>query len=139
MKNPRISLHRVPGHRIVGAAVAKTINDYLDENPDLQKRMHAAIGDSSKTNKGPTQEQVDGLTQRVESYFNIKPGDRVKFSMTQLHQPLYLAWVERSGDPDIYVPIWLRQGAPIGILREAEPAGIFPRARQQQKKKDVDP
>ena len=115
MKNPRISLHLVFG---------SSMRTWMS-SPDMQDRMHAAIGDAAKRNKGPTQEQIQGLTKRVEDYFGINPECRARCSLTQLHQPIDHAWVERAGDPDIYVVIWLQQGAPIGIPREAEPAGIF--------------
>ena len=95
--------------------------------------MHASIGEASKQNQGPTKEQVYGLTKRVDKYFDIDPEGRARCIMTQLHQHDYRVWAGRAGSPDLYtyIHIWLQQGAPIGILRETEPAGIFPRSRQE--------
>ena len=49
---------------------------------------------------------------------------------------LYEAWVKYAGDPDIHVPRWLKEGTPIGIERQAEPAGIFPAVHQQTPEHD---
>ena len=91
MKNPRISLHKVPGHRKIGADIAGIINQYLDEFPEMQSQMHAAVGDTSKKNSGPSKELIEGLVKIIEAYFRIAPGDRDACSLTQLHQPIYRA------------------------------------------------
>ena len=36
MKNPRVSLHKVPGHRDVGARVRRIQERFLEANPDVQ-------------------------------------------------------------------------------------------------------
>ena len=67
MKNPRISLHRVPGHRKVGADIARIINEYLDEFPDVQLRIHPAIGDTAKRNKrGPRKSRFRDLRSGLQ-------------------------------------------------------------------------
>ena len=135
MRNPRLSLLRVPGHRKVGAEIAAIIDNYLDEHPAVQDRLMRAIGDKTKMNKGPTKEEIKELTTRLEKYFGLAPHEATSFR-TQLHQPMYEAWVRASGDPDIHVPKWLKEGTPMGIDKVAELAGVFPAVHQETPKED---
>ena len=45
---------------------------------------------------------------------------------TELYDYIFQAWVEQSGDPDVQVPQWLRDGGPAGIELEAGSVGVFP-------------
>ena len=71
MRNPRLSLPRVPGHRKVGAEIASIIDGYLDEHPAIQAKLMLAIGDKSKKNKGPSKEDIKELPVRLEKYFGL--------------------------------------------------------------------
>ena len=51
---------------------------------------------------------------------------------TPVHHGMLAAWVRRSGDPDLHVPVWLKEGTPLGIEREIQCAGIFPPAEEEQ-------
>ena len=70
------------------------------------------------------------MAKKLEIYFNIVDYDPAKYQ-TQLHQPLYEAWVRKAADPDVHVPAWLKSGTPMGIRKTAERAGIFPPVDQQ--------
>jgi len=43
-----------------------------------------------------------------------------------LQAEIIKAWIEKGNDPDKYVPEWIEHGAPLGIERPIETAGIFP-------------
>ena len=50
---------------------------------------------------------------------------------TPVHHGMLAAWVKKSGDPDTHVPVWLREGTPLGIEKEIQCAGIFPPAEEE--------
>ena len=129
MRNPRVSLHEVPGHRCIGAQVAEIIDSHLDQHPVLQAKLLRAIGDTTKNEKGPSKEEIKPLILNVERFFRLPAPDPTQWR-TQLHWPLYEAWVRMADDPDVHVPRWLRQGAPMGIKQTAEFANIFPKVDQ---------
>eukprot|EP00435_Cladocopium_sp_Y103_P009539 s1894_g2.t1 len=43
-----------------------------------------------------------------------------------LESEILRAWVERGNDPEVHVPRWIEDGAPLGIEVPIEVAGIFP-------------
>ena len=45
---------------------------------------------------------------------------------TPVDVELFEAWQKRSGDPDVHVPTWLREGTPLGIELDIPTCGIFP-------------
>ena len=44
MRNPRISVNKIPGHKEWGAKVAAMLSKYLMDHPDVQEDILAAIG-----------------------------------------------------------------------------------------------
>ena len=92
MKNPRVSLHKVPGHRKVGADVAGIIDAHMEQRPEMLAKILAAIGDTTKNNKGPSHEEVRVIARKLEMHVNIIGYDPAQYR-TQLRQPLCEAWV----------------------------------------------
>ena len=43
-----------------------------------------------------------------------------------LQAEIIRAWIEKGNDPDKFIPDWIENGAPLGIERTIETAGIFP-------------
>ena len=43
-----------------------------------------------------------------------------------LDAELFEAWIRKANDPDIHIPDWIRNGAPLGIETEIPTANIFP-------------
>ena len=116
MKNPRISLHGVPGHRKIGGYVSIILGRILDEDPTIHESIMKSIGDTTKTHHGPTTEQVLKARRKVEDYFCIYPDNsNTPPPLTELSAAIYRAWVQRAEDPDIFVPQWLEGGTPMGI------------------------
>ena len=49
-----------------------------------------------------------------------------------VHHEMLAAWVKASGDPDGVVVKWLKEGAPLGIEKQIETAGIFPPSEEAE-------
>ena len=47
--------------------------------------------------------------------------------VSPLDPELLEAWIAKSSDPDVVLPGWIRNGAPLGIEKEIETKGIFPK------------
>ena len=143
MKNPRVSLHRVPCHREVGTQVRKIIDQYLERNPEVQIDIMRSVGDTTKQYKGPANHHVQQVRAQIEEYLKVSTKDLPMRGdgqrMTELYQGIFEAWVAISEDPDHHVPVWLKEGTPTGIEQNPVDAGIFPRVDQGVDEKDRRP
>ena len=54
---------------------------------------------------------------------NLKPNN---IYYTPVDTEMIRGWQRKSGDPEKWVPYWLEVGAPLGIERSIQTAGIFP-------------
>ena len=58
MKNTRVSIGKVPGHKRVGAALARVIGTLLDERPRIIDNIHGALGAPKESGCGPAKEDI---------------------------------------------------------------------------------
>jgi hypothetical protein len=49
-----------------------------------------------------------------------------------LQHHLFHAWIQASGGPDVFLPVWLLSGAPLGLTVPVGCYGIFPRVKYQK-------
>jgi len=124
MKNPRVSLHKVPGHHKVGGEIAQIIDDFLTSRPRMETAIFKSIGDKTKSNTGPKTVDIADLRSKIEDHLGIERSG--KAIGPRLRYNIYDRWVSLAQDPDKYVPQWLRLGSGIGITKIPEYAGIFP-------------
>lgn len=52
-----------------------------------------------------------------------------------LDDQLFEAWGRKAGDPEVEVPRWIREGAPLGIAKEIGCCGIFPEGEESRNNK----
>ena len=52
-----------------------------------------------------------------------------------LDDQLFEAWGRKAGDPEVEVPRWIREGAPLGIAKEIGCCGIFPEGEEARNNK----
>ena len=63
MRNPRLSLKRVPNHKVVGKRAYTVIDKLVAADPSMETHVFRALGDGTKKNKGPTNKQVSHIRQ----------------------------------------------------------------------------
>ena len=51
-----------------------------------------------------------------------------------LDAELLEGWVEKAGDPEVYVVDWVRNGTPLGIERAIPTCGVYPTVPEQEQK-----
>ena len=140
MKNPRISLHRVPKHKDVGRDVAMIIDKFIQQRPHVQHCIFRAIGDKAKKNKGPSSSDLGDLRGEIEDYFGLVRTGRTDIG-PRLYHKIYQRWVERAEDPDVHVPRWLdpQVGASLGLTKPTETCGVFPESHATTPDEDKRP
>ena len=132
MKNPRLSLGKIPGHKRVGVAVAKVIGSLLDERPHIVENIYDALGAPKESGRGPSQKDVLECRYRLSEYLEADLNKDA--GRTEIIAPLAEAWAEAANDPDKPLIRWLSEGAPAGILRHPECVGVFPLAKEPPSK-----
>ena len=56
---------------------------------------------------------------------DVGPVETYNLVSTELRPGIFEAWAYASGDPDVYIPTWLREGAPCGITQFPQHCGVF--------------
>ena len=92
MRHPRNSLRKSRVIKKVGAEVARALDGYLDTHGHLQKEILSALGDSTKTHRGPNEADIRAAARRLELFFHLPAAEFDKLR-TQPNQPIYKAWV----------------------------------------------
>ena len=75
MGNPRLSLGKVPGHKRVGAALARVIGTLLNERPHIIDNMHGALGAPKESGSGPSGEVILECRYRLSDYLEADLND----------------------------------------------------------------
>lgn len=134
MRQPRYSNKKVPKHPEIGKKVAAAIEAFLDDHEHIEDMIFGSLGKSKEEANLPSSDQIRGcldavvniLTAELSHSSSSSASSSATSQLTQLNSHLLRLWVLASQDPDIYIVEWLDSGAPAGISRHAEDAGIFP-------------
>ena len=107
MRNPKRSLPRVPAHYEVGSQFTDALEHIVNNRPEVADDVFKAIGDTTKTQRGPSDEVV----QLARTAIKRIPGISClgKLGVTEFHAEIYDRWVRMSGI--------LIQRCPDGYLR----------------------
>ena len=126
MRNPFISISKIPKAASAGRTIRQILDQCLDLHPAFVDSVLASLSGSPLTK--PPQEllltarkEICGLSGRVTNDWS--PG---------LCTQVFSNYLGLSGDPDDCLPDWLGEGAPLGINREFSRRGIFFRVSYQQ-------
>jgi hypothetical protein len=137
MRHPRTSINKVPGHKHVGPCIARCLMKFLDDHPAFETACITAFGAKAGTPDPETREVVQARAI-VSQILGVPPDEpdapgkghchkqAAQEVKTSLRQPLWTAWAERAGDPDVPATRWLDRGSPAGIEAHPERTGIFP-------------
>ena len=124
MRQPRIPLHQLPEHRVLGKKVAAALEEYLDGHAHVEEALHDSIGDPAKPSINDS--DMNAAVRAVDQAMGIQRSGRQHDGRTQLDHTIYSTWTRVVKDPDQVMASWLKDGTPMGIEEEAPSVGIFP-------------
>ena len=129
LRHPLKGIKVLKGHQEVGPIMAQALNDFLQNNPNIEKRCLDSIG-ADKEDLGPTEEQVDDARKLMAKVLDCNDIKAVQneICQTELRAGLLGSWGKRARDPAQIVEKWCREGAPGGIEVMAPNDGLFPSA-----------
>ena len=84
-----------------------------------------ALGDSTKSNKGPSEQQIIKARKALYKVLGISYSRRSQ-GLTQLEADIFGKCVELAEDYDVDIRTWLMEGTPMGIKAQMTPRGVFP-------------
>ena len=143
-------MDRLPQARRIGKRLRNILHDYLIDNPSCKQQCVDALESKSKSGHtksslkayGPSDDHVSTIRTLLCTDLGWNPvTDDIKALedvCTELYFPLWRAWVAASGDPDVHVPRWFREGAPAGIDAHPELCGVFPQVDAKKGKAAMD-
>ena len=88
MRNPVKSLKRIPGHRDIGERISAAIGKLLDEEARIRSDTLRAIGDKTKTHRGPSDVAVRAANNCVRDVLNMQR-NAGHSGLTQLEAAIY--------------------------------------------------
>ena len=101
-------MDKVPGHKRVGAAIAKVIGSFLDERPHIIDDIHGALGAPKESGYGPSNQDILDCRYRLADYLEADLTKDTK--RTEIITPLAEAWARAANDPDKPLIRWLSEG-----------------------------
>ena len=137
-------MDKLPGHKVIGPALTKIIDAYLDQNPKLEADVFDAIGKDQPAadEHGRPQEsiaaqlsrRIEPLRERVARGLATRgtPPSGAKVAnrecSTEIRAHLLEAWARHARDPGQRLCKWLTEGAPAGLACTFEDLdGLYPR------------
>ena len=136
MRNLSASVQSIPGHLIIGNEVCRTLENFLDANPDVEESCIASIGKDLQQCEVIDDAILIELRHLLGNIFESHgamladdyhlpcKSDDISSSVcgSLLH-----AWASAAGDPAAPIANWFRDGAPAGIkIPFDELKGIMP-------------
>ena len=110
---------------------------YVRDQPALVSYVKQALAGAPPPGKDPpgglSAEEVKPLRVSVVQALSSHSGTPISEQpgLTALRPEVFEAYAAASGDPDVHLARWLRQGAPLGIIHQLEPSGVFPELREE--------
>ena len=120
MRNPHSSLSKIPGARGAGLRIRQVLNDSLRRHPSFAASIASALEGH------PMSEPSEDLLTDARAGVCSLLGSVMNDWSPGLCSQVFSTYLELSGDPDDCLPIWLRDGAPLGINRAVSHRGVFP-------------
>ena len=123
MRNPAMSVARVPGLRATGLLVNRALSGLLDQDPTIQAALLASITEGTLKLTNAMITTAAATVGAALGAADIAVGPR-----SMWRPSLVEAFVKHAGDPDTALAGWLRNGSPTGVAVDIEPCGVFPLA-----------
>ena len=125
MRNPSLSIRRLPGYRERGRIVKAFLDKAQELWPSLREPARAIL--TQEEPRDFPKEVVEQLRSTMLTTLWEKPTTRPRTARapTPLRSEVIAGWTE---DPDSHILAgWLDHGAPMGFLDEIQTTGIFPK------------
>ena len=127
MRNPGMSVAKLPRLRAAGKDVARLWDRFIVEHPHaLQVAKDYGAADCA-LDQDVLKEWKAKLAEllKAKDFLDVKMRDAWEF-VSPLDAKLWDAWIKFSGDPEPSLVSWIRGGAPLGMEVDVEESGIFP-------------
>ena len=118
LRNPRFAQEKLPHLRQAG----QKLHDFLDEYINLQPDTF--IEDMLSPKAATMAQSVEkAVTEFMAQKLGCSPR---RGKVGKMRPEIAAAIGQLSGDPDVEVPRWMDEGAPLGISAPIVPCGVFP-------------
>ena len=129
MRHPHKSINARSTILSAGLRVRAAWEALVKQDPEMMRIAESYGTLDCKVDEMRVQKWAAALRKTLGAQAKPKVRMKGKYQYTSpLDAQLLAAWVRRSGDPDVFVPQWVEEGAPLGIERPIPIAGIFPSA-----------
>eukprot|EP00435_Cladocopium_sp_Y103_P072540 s106_g40.t1 len=133
MRNPAVAVARLHQVRRTGEMIHEAWLEFLRKYPNALK---------AAKEYGSKDAELDELVlhkwrQRLETLLGVEEKDGITLKealefKSPLNADLWDAWRVCSRDPEQCIGQWAREGAPLGMDREIEYSGIFPKTEPEE-------
>ena len=143
LRNISNSVAKIPGHLVVGHMVRKILGGFLDDNPAVQGKCLASIGQQITSQyQVIADDMLFALRLKLAGAFEDQGAASEKNShlpcsskhiSTSVCGLLLHAWAVAAGDPASSIALWFRDGATAGIRVPLDQLdGIMPRVSREE-------
>ena len=103
------------------------LESYLREHPEFEAHIRSLMGGAQALSKG---ESPPGLAWSELAELRVKALAALEHPPPSVRAGLipefFDAFAQVAGDPDTDLSLWVRAGAPLGVLHPVTPKGVFP-------------
>lgn len=127
MRDPHLSVRKLPTVQALGKRTWAAWEEFAKKNKKAVLVAESYGTEDCKFDEDVVTEWKARLTELWDppkkQGLNLKPNN---IYYTPVDTEMVRGWQRKSGDPEKWVPYWLEVGAPLGIERNIQTAGIFP-------------
>lgn len=127
MRDPHLAVKRLPTVQALGKRTWSSWEEFVKKRKDALLVAEAYGTEKCQFDEGLVQEWKKVLVGLWEP--PRKQGLDLKANniyYTPVDTEMIRGWQKKAGDPEKWVPYWLEVGAPLGIERSIQTAGVFP-------------
>ena len=132
MRGPAESVRKIPGWAKVGDLLRPSLCEAVEESKDLQRAFEEYTtemdGKQWAEKFGPVLADVGAKVAGKMAEALGAPGVENTVGPTGWRHGLLGKMVEAAGDPETDVPSWLGGETPLGVSKEVQGRGVFPKA-----------
>eukprot|EP00971_Amphidinium_carterae_P349784 6491222-Amphidinium_carterae.1 len=137
LRRAQVSLNLLPNGIRTGMKIRLVLLKLLRDDSSLELGCHRALMTANDSFSGPSDAQLLRVRTALCALSQICLSDAAS-ELCTLWPGLFQMWISLSGDSDVYVPLWLRQGAPMALRLPVPSAGIFPPREEDENLADLD-